>query len=88
MQDQCGINSGENAKKIFQNVQDNVKQSEITHFNTMSIKPYETAGSFIDRIIEQAKKRGGGIRHLKNDQSKRRSSFQVPTIGSQSGNAK
>jgi hypothetical protein len=36
----------------FQNVQDNVKQSEITHFNTMRIKPDETTGSFIDRIIE------------------------------------
>ena len=42
----------------FQNVQDNVKQSEITHFNTMSIKPDETTGSFIDRIIEQAEKLG------------------------------
>ena len=58
MQDQCGKNSGGMLRNRFQNVQDNVKQSEITHFNTMSIKPDETTGSFIDRIIEQAKKLG------------------------------
>jgi hypothetical protein len=43
-------------KKRFQIIQDNVKQSEITIFNTMSIKADETTGSFMDRLIEQAEK--------------------------------
>ncbi len=43
-------------KNRFQIIQDNVKQSEITLFNTMTIKPDETPGSFMDRVIEQAEK--------------------------------
>jgi hypothetical protein len=43
-------------RKRFQIIQDNVKQVEITIFNTMSIKPDETTGNFMDRLIEQAEK--------------------------------
>ncbi len=43
-------------KKRFQAIQDNVKQAEITIFNTMSIKPDETTGNFMDRLIEQSEK--------------------------------
>ncbi len=43
----------------FQIIQDNVKQSEITLlFNTMTIRPDETTGSVMDRVIEQAEKLG------------------------------
>ncbi len=41
-------------RKRFQIIQDNVKQAEITIFNTMSIKPDESTGNFMDRLIEQA----------------------------------
>ena len=43
-------------KKRFQVIQDNVKQSETTIFNTMSIKTDESTGAFVDRLIEQADK--------------------------------
>jgi hypothetical protein len=43
-------------RKRFQIIQDNVKQAEITLFNTMTIKSDETTGSFMDRLIEQAEK--------------------------------
>ena len=43
-------------KERFQIIQDNVKQAEITIFNTMSIKPDESTGNFMDRLIEQAEK--------------------------------
>ncbi len=33
-------------------IQDNMKQAEITNFYTMSIKPDETTGNFMDRLIE------------------------------------
>jgi hypothetical protein len=42
----------------FQIIQDNVKQSEITLFNTMTIRPDETNRSFMDRVIKQADKLG------------------------------
>jgi hypothetical protein len=43
-------------RKRFQIIQDNVREAEIALFNTMTIKPDETTGSFMDRFIEQAEK--------------------------------
>jgi hypothetical protein len=43
-------------KKRFQTIQDNIKQSEITIFNTMSIKPDKTTGNFMNRLLEQTEK--------------------------------
>jgi hypothetical protein len=56
MKDQRCKNSSGNVEKKVSNFQDNVKQAEITIFNTMSIKLEETTGNFMDRLIEQAEK--------------------------------
>jgi hypothetical protein len=55
---ECGKTLVEMLRNRFQIFQDNVKQSEITLFNTMTIRPDETIGSFMDRVIEQAEKLG------------------------------
>jgi len=43
-------------KDRFKNVQQSVKQSEITKFNTLVMEPGETCCSFVDKVKEQAQK--------------------------------
>ena len=43
-------------KDRFKNVQQTVKQSEITKFNTLVMEPGETCCTFVDRVKEQAQK--------------------------------
>ena len=41
-------------KDRFKNIQQSVKQSEITKFNTLVMEPGETCCSFVDKVKEQA----------------------------------
>jgi hypothetical protein len=53
----CKLNVAKTLVKMlktrFQIIQDNVIQSEITLFNTMTIKPDETTGSFMNRVLNK-----------------------------------